>query len=96
MRHWVLNKANQVSRQSSGTASPRYWTKAEIGNKEWQNQSTDSTAESIVSEYRMGKWSWKELKQFHLTPNFLFFKQTVQTLIRRRVLRRQIWVGTVS
>ena len=33
-----------------------------------------------------------DLRLFHLTFNFLLFKQTVQTLIRRRVLRRPIWV----
>ena len=32
---------------------------------------------------------------FHLTLNFLQFKQTVHTLIRRRFLRRLIWVCTV-
>ena len=34
---------------------------------------------------------------FHFYSNFdrIFFKQTVETLIRRRVLRRMIWVSTV-
>ena len=36
-----------------------------------------------------------DLKLFYLTLNFLLFKQTVQTLIRRRSLRRQIWVCAV-
>ena len=31
----------------------------------------------------------------HLTFNILYFKQTVKTLIRRRVLRRLIWICTV-
>ena len=36
-----------------------------------------------------------DLKLFQLTLNFRLFKQTVQTLIRRRVQRCLIWVCTV-
>ena len=36
-----------------------------------------------------------DLRLLYLTRNFLQFKQTVQTLIRRRVLWRLIWVCTV-
>ena len=35
------------------------------------------------------------LRLFHLTLNFLYFKQTMQTLNKRRVLWRLIWVCTV-
>ena len=37
-----------------------------------------------------------DLRLFHLNFNFLWFQQTVLTLIRRRVLRRLIWVCTVG
>ena len=59
------------------------------------NQSTDSTGRLIVSECRLKVALNRNLWLFHLTLNFLLFKQTVQTLIRRRVLWRLIWVCTV-
>ena len=59
------------------------------------NQSTDSTYGSIVSECRLGKWSWTGTWLFHLILNLLLLKKTVQTLIRRRVLWRLIWISTV-
>ena len=37
-----------------------------------------------------------DLRLFHLTLDFLQFKQTVQTLIRRRILRRLMWVCSVA
>ena len=48
---------------------------------------------SIISECRLATLSWKGT--FHWTINWLKFKQTVQTLIRRRVLRRLIWACIV-
>ena len=39
-----------------------------------------------------GKWSWR---LFHLTLNFLYFKQTVQSQIRRSKTRRLFRVCTV-
>ena len=36
-----------------------------------------------------------DLRLFPSTLNFLLFKQTVQTLIRCRVLRRLIWICNV-
>ena len=43
------------------------------------NQSTDSTGGSIVGWENGPEWV---LRLFQLTLNFLWFKQTVQTLIR--------------
>ena len=56
-----------------------------------ENQNTDKTGGSNVSKCRLGKW----LRLLYFTLNFLLFKQTVQTLIRCRVLRHLIWVSTV-
>ena len=51
-----------------------------------KNQSTESTGGSIFSAYTLGDWSWIGTRLFDLIFDFLSFKQTMQTLIRRRVL----------
>ena len=75
------------------------WSLYSVWNSLSKNQSTDSTEGSIGSQCRSVQ-AWKillngDLRLFPLTLNFLHFTQTVQPLIRRRVLQRLIWVWTV-
>ena len=59
------------------------------------NQRTDSTGGSIVPECSLGNGPERGPKTVSVYPWLPVFKETMQTLIRRRVLWRLIWVCTV-